>query len=166
MPVQGLIIMGVSGCGKSTLGRALADRLGWNFFDADDYHSPANVAKMDAGTPLTDEDRAPWLAALHDLLAGELRAGRHPILACSALKARYRGMLLAGNPGIRVVYLKGSFEMTQKRMALRTDHYMKPGMLQSQFDVLEEPADALTVDAALLLEEQVAIVCSVVEEGR
>ena len=153
MNATGLIVMGVAGCGKTTIGKALAARLGWDFFDADAFHPPANVAKMASGVPLDDDDRAPWLAALHDLLARTLREGRHPVLACSALKQRYRETLLAGNGGIRVVYLRGSYELILARMNDRTDHYMKPGMLHSQFEALEEPQDALTVDITPTAEE-------------
>ncbi|MBN2086059.1 MAG: gluconokinase [Anaerolineales bacterium] len=153
MNATGLIVMGVAGCGKTTVGKALAARLGWDFFDADGFHPPANVAKMAAGIPLDDEDRAPWLAALHELLTRTLQAGRHPVLACSALKQRYRDTLLACNDGIRVVYLRGSYGLILARMNDRTDHYMKPGMLRSQFDALEEPRDALIVDITPTAEE-------------
>jgi gluconokinase len=146
MKTTGLIVMGVAGCGKTTVGKALALRLGWEFFDADGFHPPANVAKMASGIPLDDADRAPWLETLHDLLARTLREGRHPVLACSALKERYRRTLLEGNGGIRVVYLRGDYDLILSRMRKRADHYMKPGMLRSQFDALEEPADALTAD--------------------
>jgi gluconokinase len=153
LKTTGLIVMGVAGCGKTTVGKALASRMGWDFFDADGFHPPENVAKMAAGIPLNDADRAPWLAALHDLLTRTLRAERHPVLACSALKQSYRATLLAGNHGIRVVYLKGSCELILSRMTNREDHYMKPGMLRSQFDALEEPEDALTVDIARPVEK-------------
>lgn len=153
MKATGLIVMGVAGSGKTTVGRALAARLGWVFFDADDFHSPESVAKMAAGIPLTDEDRAPWLATLHDLLARTLRSGRHPVLACSALKQSYRRTLLADNDGLRLIYLKGGYDLIRSRMSDRTDHYVKPGMLRSQFDALEEPADALTVDITSELDE-------------
>ncbi len=146
MTAEALIVMGVSGCGKTTVGKMLARRLGWDFFDGDDYHSPAGVAKMAAGFPLTDTDRAPWLAELHDLLTGSLCAGRHPVLACSALKERYRDTLRTGTPGVQVVYLKGSYELIRARMQNRPDHYMKPEMLRSQFDALEEPPDAWVAD--------------------
>jgi len=146
MKATGLIVMGVAGSGKTSVGKALAARLGWDFFDADDFHPPENIAKMAAGVPLDDADRAPWLAALHDLLESTLRAGRHPILACSALKERYREELMKGNDGIRVVYLKGGYDLILSRMAARAGHYMKPGMLRSQFDALEEPADAIRAD--------------------
>jgi carbohydrate kinase (thermoresistant glucokinase family) len=146
MKAMGLIVMGVAGCGKTTIGKALAERLGWDFYDADGFHPPANVDKMAAGIPLDDADRAPWLEALQELLARTIREGRHPVLACSALKQRYRDTLLKGNGGIRVVYLRGSYDLIFSRMRSRSDHYMKPGMLRSQFDALEEPADAWTVD--------------------
>jgi gluconokinase len=148
MKTQGLIVMGVAGCGKTTIGKALAARLGWDFYDADDFHPPANVAKMAAGTPLDDDDRAPWLAALHELLARTLREGRHPVLACSALKQRYRDVLQAGNEGIRVVYLRGGYDLILERMRERSNHYMRPELLRSQFAALEEPRDAVIVAVA------------------
>ena len=154
------VIMGVSGSGKSSLGKALADHLGWDFYDADDVHPPANVAKMSSGIPLTDEDRAPWLASLHDLIESCLREDRPGVLACSALKERYRQTLLSGNAGVQLVYLKGSYELMRSRMVHRPGHYMKVNMLQSQFDALEEPQNALTVDAARPLDELVSQILS------
>lgn len=154
------VIMGVSGSGKSSLGKALADHLGWDFYDADDFHPPANVAKMSSGIPLNDEDRAPWLASLHDLIESCLREDRPGVLACSALKERYRQTLLAGNAGVQLVYLKGSYELMRSRMVHRPGHYMKANMLQSQFDALEEPHNALTVDAARPLDELVSQILS------
>jgi gluconokinase len=153
MKATGLIVMGVAGCGKTTVGKALAARLGWDFYDADAFHPPANIAKMAAGFPLGDDDRAPWLAALHALLARTLAAGRHPVLACSALKQRYREALIEGNQGICVVYLRGDYSLIRTRMNERTDHYMKPGMLRSQYDALEEPQNAVIVDIAPTVEE-------------
>lgn len=147
------IIMGVSGSGKTMVGKALAQRLGWDFFDADDFHPPANVAKMASGIPLDDSDRAPWLDALHELISFSLKADRPAVLACSALKERYRQRLLEGNSGVQIVFLKGSYELIWSRMEKRIDHYMKPSMLKSQFDVLEEPTNALTVDIANSVEE-------------
>lgn len=152
--------MGVSGSGKSSLGKALADHLGWDFYDADDFHPPANVAKMSSGIPLNDEDRAPWLASLHDLIASCLRENRPGVLACSALKERYRQTLISGNVGVQLVYLKGSYELMKSRMVHRPGHYMKANMLQSQFDTLEEPHNALTVDAARPLDELVSQISS------
>jgi len=148
--------MGVSGSGKSAVGSALASKLGWAFYDADDFHPPANIAKMQAGIPLDDADRAPWLIALQALISSCLKANRPGVLACSALKERYRQQLLAGNRGVQIVYLKGSYDQIWSRMATRAGHYMKPAMLQSQFDALEEPQDALVMDITLPVDEIVA----------
>jgi gluconokinase len=149
---RGFLIMGVSGCGKTSVGQALATKLGWTFFDGDDYHPSANIQKMAQGIPLEDADRLPWLAILHDLLSDSLNSGGHPILACSALKERYRQILLAGNRGVAVVHLKGSFDLISSRMQARQEHYMKPAMLKSQFEALEEPDDAITIDISLPVE--------------
>ena len=160
MKTRFVIVMGVSGSGKTSVGRSLAEKLGWDFYDADDFHPPANVAKMASGTPLDDSDRAPWLAALHDRISSSLKADQPGVLACSALKERYRRQLLDGNQGVQVVYLKGSYELIWSRMEKRTDHYMKPHMLKSQFDALEEPANALTIDIAMSLDEIVQEILS------
>ena len=141
--------MGVSGSGKSTLGRALAQELGWDFFDADDFHSPENVVKMTAGIPLTDSDRALWLAALNRQLVSALAADRHPVLACSALREIYRTRLLEDVKGVAVIYLKGSYELIRSRLMSRESHYMKENLLQSQFDILEEPEEALALDVSM-----------------
>lgn len=143
------LLMGVSGSGKSTVGKALAVKLGWDFFDADDFHPAENIAKMRAGIPLDDNDRAPWLASLHELISNRLKENRHAVLSCSALKERYRQTLLVGNQGVLVVYLKGDYDLIWGRMKDRSEHYMKPGMLKSQFEALEEPANGLVVDASL-----------------
>ncbi len=150
------IIMGVSGCGKSSVGQALAASLGWDFYDADNYHSAGSIAKMANGIPLTDHERSPWLVTLHDLIHTCLQENRPAILTCSALKERYRHILLDGNPGVRLVYLKGSYELIRARMQARTGHYMQSHMLKSQFDILEEPQNALVVDVKLSLNEIVA----------
>ena len=144
-----ILVMGVSGCGKTSVGKALADKLGWAFYDADDFHPPENVAKMANGIPIDDADRAPWLAALHDLVSDSLRDERPGVLACSALKERYRQQLLGGNEGVLIVHLQGNFDLIWSRMEKRTDHYMKPHMLKSQFETLEEPAGALTMNIAM-----------------
>jgi len=146
MKTRFVIVMGVSGSGKTSVGKALADQLGWDFYDADEFHPPENVAKMAKGIPLSDSDRAPWLAALHDLISSSLKAHRPGILACSALKERYRLQLMEGNEAVQLVYLKGDYELIWSRMSARQDHYMKPHMLQSQFETLEEPKNALTID--------------------
>ena len=158
MKTKFFIIMGVSGCGKTTVGTALADRLGWEFYDADDFHPAENVAKMSAGNPLNDDDRYPWLMELHDLIADTLKRGRSGVLACSALKQSYREILLNDNENVDIVYLKGSFELILSRMQGRIEHYMKPEMLQSQFDVLEEPTDAVIVSVSQSVDKIVATV--------
>ena len=151
--MNGLIVIGVSGCGKSTVARILAERLDWDYYDADDFHPPENIAKMAAGIPLTDDDRSPWLATLNEMLAAQLSASRHPILACSALKKIYRDKLKMGNADLQIVYLKGDYDLILSRMSVREGHYMKAEMLKSQFDALEEPRDALIVDIRLSPEE-------------
>lgn len=143
--------MGVSGCGKSSVASHLASRTDGRFLDADDFHPPANKAKMSAGIPLTDEDRWPWL----DVLNGELRAHagtvRPVFLACSALRQVYRDRLSAGLTTVRFIYLKGSRELIRQRVQSRGDHFMPPALLDSQFAALEEPRDALVapIDAPL-----------------
>jgi gluconokinase len=153
MTTRFFILMGVSGSGKTSVGKALAKHLGWEFYDADDFHPPANVAKMANGIPLDDADRAPWLAALHDLIESSLKANRPGVLACSALKTRYRKQLVDSNQDVRIVYLKGNYELIWSRMQKRTDHYMKADMLKSQFEALEEPVNALIADVALPVDE-------------
>jgi gluconokinase len=143
------IVMGVSGCGKSTVGKLLAQRLGQDFYDADDFHSPANIAKMASGIPLNDDDRASWLDSLHDLIENCLKENRPGVLACSALKESYRQTLLAGNHGIQIIYLKGSYDQIFSRLSSREAHFMSPELLLSQFNTLEEPAEAITVDVSL-----------------
>ena len=143
---QALILMGVSGSGKTAAGELLSQKLGWPFFDGDDFHPKENVDKMAAGIPLDDDDRIPWLMNLHDLIADHLAEGKSLLLACSALKQSYRDLLLEGNLNTRFIHLKGDFELIMSRMQSRSGHYMKPEMLYSQFETLEEPVDALTVD--------------------
>ncbi len=145
--------MGVSGSGKSTLGKGLAEKLSWVFFDADDFHSVENIAKMTAGIPLSDSDRVPWLTSLNRRLASTFAQGHHPVLACSALKESYRARLLSDLTGTKIIYLKGSYEMIRSRLLAREGHYMKENMLQSQFDTLEEPAEALILDVRMPLDQ-------------
>jgi gluconokinase len=160
MKTRFVIVMGVSGCGKSSVGESLAQSLGWDFYDADDFHPPENVAKMADGIPLDDSDRAPWLASLHELISSSLKADRPGVLACSALKEHYRQKLMDSNDGVQIVYLKGSYDLIWSRMKKRTDHYMKPQMLKSQFETLEEPSNALTIDISLSVDEIVREVIS------
>jgi gluconokinase len=130
----------------------LASQLGWEFADADDYHPAANVEKMRNGIPLTDADREPWLESLRSLIAAWMAAGKSAVLACSALKQEYRDRLMVG-ASMRVVYLKADRELLRERLLLRRGHYMKEGMLESQIAALEEPADALVLDARSSVEE-------------
>jgi gluconokinase len=154
------IVMGVSGSGKTSVGKALAGHLGWDFYDADNFHPPENVSKMASGVPLSDSDRVPWLASLHELISSSLTQNRPGVLACSALKERYRQQLLEGNDGVQIIYLKGSYELIWSRMSARTDHYMKPHMLQSQFETLQEPTNALTIDISMSVDDIVQEIIS------
>ncbi|MCA1616045.1 MAG: gluconokinase, partial [Acidobacteria bacterium] len=134
--------------GKTTVGRLLAGELGWKFYDADDFHPPANVEKMSRGVALDDDDRRPWLEVLRGLVRDSHARGENAVLACSALKESYRRLLLA-DERTRLVYLKGDYDTVKGRVANRRGHYMKPEMLDSQFAALEEPAAASHLDASL-----------------
>jgi carbohydrate kinase (thermoresistant glucokinase family) len=131
--------MGVSGSGKTTVGRTLAERANWPFLDADDLHSPDAVARMAAGTPLTDRDRSPWLARVAEWIAARRRAGEPGVVACSALKRRYRDRLREADPGLRVVYLQAHPDQIADRLSQRTRHFFPPMLLATQFADLEEP---------------------------
>lgn len=144
-----VVLMGVSGSGKSTVGKKLAAALGWSFVEGDDFHPPANVAKLRAGEPLTDADRAPWLAALRGRMDDALARGEDVVLACSALKHAYQDYLERHDPAhIHFVYLHGSEELIRGRLAARKGHFMNPGLLHSQFETLEPPADAVRVEVS------------------
>ncbi len=140
-----IVLMGVTGSGKSTVGELLSADLGWDYYDADDFHPPANVDKMAQGIPLEDEDRWPWLEGLAAEIDRWLAADRGAILACSALKESYRQILVGGRPQVRIVHLKGPKDLIATRLAERVDHYMPAALLDSQFHALEEPTAALTV---------------------
>jgi gluconokinase len=134
-----VVVMGVSGSGKTTVASLLAGRLGWEFEDADDFHPPANVAKMHAGIPLTDADRGPWLDAIAAWIDRVRAEGRHGVVTCSALKRAYRRVLVGDRPDVRLVYLKGERGLIGRRMAARQGHFMPTSLLDSQFGTLEEP---------------------------
>lgn len=141
-----LVLMGPMGCGKTTIGKMLAEKLGWSFYDGDDFHPEKNVEKMRAGIALTDEDRKLWLERLHGNIQHWLRNKQNSILACSALKQSYRDILGIDQNTVRTVYLKGSYELLRKRIEDRHHPYMDKNLLRSQLDALEEPKDGLTVD--------------------
>jgi gluconokinase len=143
-----VIIMGVSGSGKTEVGQRLASALNWQFFDADDFHPLENVKKMQQSIPLTDEDREGWLNTLQELIQTQLHANHPSVLACSALKQSYRDQLSL-SPKVQFVYLKGSYELIRHRLKNRTDHYMPQDLLDSQFEALEEPAQALEIDVSM-----------------
>ena len=134
-----LVVMGVSGSGKSTIGTQLALQLRWEFEDGDWFHPARNIDKMHAGMALTDEDRAPWLIAVADFIDQARRAGTHVVVACSALKRRYRAVIIGNRPDVRLIYLKGDMELIARRIATRHEHFMPPSLLESQFEALEEP---------------------------
>ncbi len=138
-PPSIIVVMGVSGSGKSTIAAMLAIRLGWPYEDGDWFHPPANVEKMHAGEPLTDEDRWPWLRAIAAWIDQTRGANRRAVLACSALKRAYRDILVGDRPDVRLVYLKGDRTLIGRRMAVRHGHFMPPSLLDSQFAALQEP---------------------------
>jgi gluconokinase len=140
-----VVVMGVAGSGKTTIGTMVAEALACSFLEGDSLHPAANVEKMSRGIPLTDADRAPWLAAIREHILAAIEKGQCLVVACSALKQQYRDYLSQGT-NITWVYLKGSQELIESRIAHRREHYMKAGMLPSQFADLEEPGDALVVD--------------------
>ena len=151
--------MGVSGSGKTTLGHALAERLGWPFLEGDDLHPQANRAKMAAGVPLEDADRAPWLEAISDWIAARIGDGGSGVVACSALKRAYRAVLAADRPEVWFVLQDGPAEVLQARLKTRRGHFMPPALLDSQLETLERPTadeQAVIVDLRLPIDEQAA----------
>ncbi len=157
--------MGVSGAGKSVVGRRLAAELGAVLVDADDLHPPANIERMRAGVPLREVDRAPWLREVHDTVAAAVDAGRPVVLACSALKARYRTALLAGFEDPVVVLLQADRATLDRRLRDRPDHFMPPDLLDSQLEDLEPPADAIAISATGTERSTVAAVIRALRPG-
>ncbi|WP_366517253.1 gluconokinase [Microcoleus sp. PH2017_18_LLB_O_A] len=146
------MVMGVSGSGKTTVGKLLAESLNWDFSDADDFHPPGNIEKMSRGIPLEDADRLPWLLHLQGTIDRWLLENKNVVLACSGLKASYREMLFRDKQQMKIVYLKGDFELFAARLKTRENHYMKVDLLSSQFATLEEPENAIIIDASQQLE--------------
>jgi len=153
-----IILMGVSGSGKTTIGTRLAHALGWPFYDGDQFHPPANVAKMQQGLPLTDTDRWPWLHTLRAHMETWLQQGLSAVLACSALKQVYRAYLLLEDPEVKLLYLQGEYARIHERLTQRRGHFMPPGLLASQFAALEEPAQGVVVDIGPPPETIVALI--------
>ncbi len=147
--IRYIIVMGVSGCGKSTVAALLAGRLGWEFTEGDALHPASNVEKMRQGIPLNDADREPWLHEIAGTINNWRAAGKPGIVACSALRRRYRDIIAGGAADVRFVYLRGGFSLIEQRLAARQGHYMPASLLDSQFATLEEPAadePAITID--------------------
>jgi gluconokinase len=140
-----VLIMGVVGAGKTTVGRLLAGELGWEFVDADSFHSPSNIEKISLGIPLADADRAPWLKAIREAIIQWITKKQNVVLACSALTRVYR-QELDGGGDVKLVYLKGTYETIQRRLDTRQGHFATEKLLASQFAILEEPEDAVVMD--------------------
>jgi gluconokinase len=154
-----ILVMGVTGSGKTTVGRLLSKRLGFNFLDADEFHSSANREKMHRGIALSDEDRAPWLQAIHDELVRANGAGENTVLACSALKQEYRNTLSA-DLNVAVVFLRGTVDQLNRNLALRTNHFADESLVPSQLVTLEEPSGAIVEDIGSAPEEIVDDICA------
>ncbi len=165
-----VVVMGVSGSGKTTVAAGIAQAEGWTMLEGDSFHPPANIVKMHAGTPLTDDDRWPWLRAIAAREDELLATGQSAVVACSALKRAYRDILIGGRPDTLLIYLQGSQELIAERMRARKGHFMPPALLDSQFATLEAPgpderpivvdiggkADAIVADAVRQLQERLA----------
>lgn len=153
-----IVITGVAGVGKTTVGALLAQKLSWQFIDADDFHPESNISKMRQGIPLTDEDREEWLKNISAELSKKEKEVINVVLACSALKESYRKKIISVSKNILWVFLEGSFELISKRLINRTNHFMPPGLLQSQFDILEVPTNALIIDSSLSPDQIISVI--------
>lgn len=158
MDAKIILLMGVSSCGKTTVGERLSQHFGWPFYDGDSFHPAANVEKMRSGVPLTDEDRLPWLQGLREKMDGERKRGRGAIFACSALKERYRDILVGGKTDTILIHLVGSREKLRERAGKRVHQYMPASLLDSQFDSLEIPKGAITISVDGSVEETMSAV--------
>lgn len=159
-----ILLMGVSGCGKTTVGERLADRLGWSYREGDALHPPENVAKMAGGTPLTDADRMPWLAAVAAWIDARRAAGKSGVISCSALKRSYRQTLIGDRPDVRLVYLQGTRDQLAARLAGRTSHFMPAGLLDSQLATLEEPT-AVERPLVVTIDQPVDAIVTTIEKA-
>lgn len=147
-----IVLVGVTGCGKSSVGKQLAAQLGWIFLEGDDFHPPAKLEKLRRGVPLTDGDRMPWLKAIREMIRNKVNQRENAVIACSALKKSYRRMLQISSE-VKFVYLRASIPLIAARLKKRRNHFMNPALIRSQFDTLEEPNNALWIDAGLPLGE-------------
>lgn len=161
-----VVLMGVSGCGKTTIAARLAERLGWQMLEGDRLHPPENVAKMQAGTPLEDADRWPWLRAIAAAIDAWRDAGVSGVVACSALKRAYRTILVGPRPDVVLVYLQGPHNLIAARLAARRGHFMPPGLLASQFATLEEPDRTERPIVVPVAAEPAAMVATIIETLR
>ncbi|WP_395110548.1 gluconokinase [Actinomadura sp. SCN-SB] len=161
-----IIVMGVSGSGKTTVGARLAERLGWDFADADDFHTPGDIARMSAGIPLTDTEREPWLRSIAEWIEGRLTSETPAVVTCSGLRRRYREVLAGGRPGVAQVFLDEGRDVIARRMERRREHFFRPGLLDSQFRDLERPTPdegVVTVENTGTPEETVVAIVSELE---
>lgn len=159
-----VVIMGVAGSGKTTIGTLLAETLGWTYADADEFHPPVNIAKMSAGEPLSDDDRWPWLEAVAHWIDQRAAAGEPGVVSSSALRRTYRDRLRGNRPQVLIVFLDGSPELIGRRLAARRGHFMKPGMLESQFASLERPEPGERVTAVPIDGTPAGIVRNIIDE--
>lgn len=169
VPISHVVVMGVSGCGKTTVGEGVAEVLGWRFAEGDAYHPRANIDKMASGTPLTDDDRRPWLRRLATWIGEQEAAGRSSVLSCSALKRSYRDVLRSGAPRVRFVHLHGDRSILEERLSTRAGHFFPAKLLDTQLETLEllgPDEDGLVVGLDLTPEEQVARAVAWLRGGR